>query len=557
MPHLARKPRAETLVICQRRCPVRGVVMKGHLRICRALACLAILVTSFLVTGRLIFSQNAVSVRGTVTDPSGAAIPNAAVHLINSMNNFQQTTTTNQQGSYVFADVAPGVYSLAVEAQGFERFEQGGIHIAGGTAAPVTFNAQLKIAEVQQSVTVKPENGETCLNVLARFLPGVGPGLLAIRRGPSGNYYVLTAPGASIAVYSPSGKRIGQIPAASSLSSSPGSSIVYGSDLQVDSAGRVYVADRGANAIRIYSAAGIPVAKIHVLAPVSVGPLAGGEVAVSSLSSQHLVDVYDIARGEVDRSFGDIIDPTIEECNSQIFDCTTHPDPRDVKDADTSENGKPTMNRSWFYGNSVGDIFVDLAFRAAPTIREYDGYGARTFETAFTADALSPSGSWSVKPGVRVAGGLVGMTNDTAKSSSSDSSSDSASSAGTNSVGAPATQGTGRGRGGGGGMQGGRIALGVRLSERAGPGDERIIVDALASDPTSGEVWAVIGGNLFHLDRDGSILGEYCLPTEDEQPLKPTTMLIEQNRILIGSDPFGIFEYPRPDKPLPPSSPTR
>ena len=106
-------------------------------------------------------------------------------------------------------------------------------------------------------------------------------------------------------------------------------------------------------------------------------------------------------------------------------------------------------------------------------------------------------------------------------------------------------------------MQGGRIALGVRLSERAGPGDERIIVDAMASDPTSGEVWAVIGGNLFHLDRDGNILGEYCLPTEDEQPLKPTTMLIEQNRILIGSDPFGIFEYPRPDKPLPPSSPVR
>ncbi len=530
--------------------------MKDHLRICRALACLTTLVFFFLATGRLILSQNAVSVRGTVTDPSGAAIPNAAVHLIDSANNLQRATTTDQQGKYAFTDVAPGIYSLTIEAQGFEKFEQDGIQITANTAMPVTFNAQLKIAEVQQSVTVKPENGETCLNALARFLPDVGPGLLAIRRAPSGNYYVLTAPGAAIAVYSPSGKRIGQIPTASSLSSSSGSSIVYGSDLQVDSAGRIYVADRGANAIRIYSAAGIPVAKIHVVAPVSVEPLAGGEVAVSSLSSQHLVDVYDIARGEVDRSFGDIIDPTIEECNSQIFDCTTHPDPRDVKDADTSEDGKPTMNRSWFYGDSAGDIFVDLAFRAAPTIREYDGYGARTFETAFTADALSPSGSWSVKPGVRVAGGLVGMTtNDAAKSSSSDSSSDSASSTGTNSVGAPATQGTGRGRGGGGGMQGGRIALGVRLSERAGPGDERIIVDAMASDPTSGEVWAVIGGELVHLDKDGNLLGQYCLPTVGEAPLKPTTLLVEPNRILIGSDPFGIFEYPRPDKLLPPSSP--
>lgn len=538
--------------------PVRGVLMKGGLQICRALACLAILVTFFLVAGKSTLSEGVVSVRGNVTDPSGAAIPNATVHLINSVNNSQQTTTTDQRGSYAFADVAPGIYSLAIEAQGFQRFEQGGIHIGAGTAVPVTLNAQLKIAEVQQSVTVKPENGETCLNVLARFLPDVGPGLLAIRRAPSGNYYVLTAPGAAVAVYSPSGKRIGQIPAASSPSSSPASSIVYGSDLQVDSAGRVYVADRGANAIRIYSAAGIPVAKIHVLAPISVEPLAGGEVAVSSLSSQHLVDVYDIARGEVDRSFGDIGDPNIQQCDPQTFACTTHPDPRDLKDANTPDDGKPTMNRTWFYGDSTGDIFVDLAFRVAPTIREYDGYGARTFETAFTADALSSSGSWSAKPGVRVAGGLIGMTNDSAKSSSSDSSSDNASSADTNSVGAPAAQSTGRrGHGGEGGMQGGRIALGVRLSERAGPGDERIIVDAIATDPTSGEVWAVIGGELVHLDKDGNLLGQYCLPTVGEAPLKPTTMLVEPNRILIGSDPFGIFEYPRPDKSLPALSPTR
>ncbi len=531
--------------------------MKAVLGICRAAVCFAFLLTLFLVTGRLIFSQNAVSVRGTVTDPSGAAIPNAAVHLIDSANNSQRATTTDQHGNYAFAGVVPGMYSLVVEAQGFEKFEQGGIQIAANATMPVTFNAQLKIAEVQQTVTVKPGNGETCLNVLARFLPDVGPGLLAIRRGPSGNYYVLTAPGPAVAIYSADGKRIGQIPAASYLSSSPSSSIIYGSDLQVDSAGRVYVADRGANAIRIYSAAGIPVAKIHVLAPVSVEPLAGGEVAVSSLSSQHLVDVYDIVRGEVDRSFGDIGDPNIQECDSQIFACTAHPDPRDVKDADTSANGKPTINRSWFYGDSAGDIFVDLAFRAAPTIRGYDGYGARTFETAFTADALSPSGSWSVKPGVRVAGGLVTMTNDTGKSSSSDSSANNTSSADTTSTETPATQGGGRRGRGGGGMQEGRIALGVQLSERAGPADERIIIDAMAVDSANDEVWAVIGGNLVHLDKEGNILAEYCLPTVDEEPLRPTTMLVEPNRILIGSDPFGIFEYPRPDKPLPALSPTR
>lgn len=491
--------------------------------------------------------------RGNVTDPSGAAVPNATVHLIDSASDSQLAATTDRQGGYLLSGVAPGIYSLVVEAQGFEKFEQAGIHITANAAGSLTWNAQLKIAQVQQSVTVKPENGETCLNTLARFLPDVGPGLRAIRRGPSGNYFVLTAPGAAVAVYSPDGKQIGQVPAASALTSSPGSTIIYGSDLQIDSAGRVYVADRGANAVRIYSAAGTPITQIHVLAPVSVEPLAGGEVAVASLSSQHLVDVYDPAQGGVDRSFGEIIDPVIEQCDSQTFACTSHPDPRDLKDPDTAEGGKPSMNRSWFYGDPAGAIFVNLAFRAAPTIRAYDGYGSRAFETAFTADRLSQAGNWSVNPGVRVAGGLIATTNGASKSSSNSSSSaDNTSSADTTSASAPGTQGTGR-RGRGGAMQSGRIALGVRLSERAGPTEERIIVDAMAVESASGEVWAVIGGDLVHLDKDGNLLGQYCLPTVEGTPLKPTTMLVESNRILIGSDPFGIFEYPRPDKPLPAS----
>lgn len=104
-------------------------------------------------------------------------------------------------------------------------------------------------------------------------------------------------------------------------------------------------------------------------------------------------------------------------------------------------------------------------------------------------------------------------------------------------------------------MQSGRIALGVRLSERAGPTDERIIVDAMAVDSASGEVWAVIGDDLVHLDKTGNLIGQYCLPTINGTPLKPITMLVEPNRILIGSDPFGIFEYPRPDKPVTAQSP--
>ena len=82
---------------------------------------------------------------------------------------------------------------------------------------------------------------------------------------------------------------------------------MYGTDLQLDSTGHVYVADRGANAIKIYSADGAFVRKIPVLMPISVEPLPDGEVAVAGLLSKRLVEVYD-ARGEMLRSFGELSD---------------------------------------------------------------------------------------------------------------------------------------------------------------------------------------------------------------------------------------------------------
>ncbi|MGB6481896.1 MAG: carboxypeptidase regulatory-like domain-containing protein [Candidatus Acidiferrales bacterium] len=518
--------------------------MRCILRMCGVAACAAILFWGAC----LVSSQTLISLHGNVTDPSGAAIPNATVHLINSANNSDRTTTTDQRGAYAFAEVVPGTYRLLVEAQGFEKYEQADIHVAAN--ARETLDIELKIEQVQQSVTVRAQNGDQCLAAQARILPDVGPGLRAIRRGPSGNYYVLTAPGAAVAIYSPDGKRIGQVPVESSGASSD-SSIVYGSDLQVDSAGRVYVADRGANAIKIYSPDGILVRKIRVPAPVSVEPLAGGEIAVASLSSQHLVDVYGTAQGEEYRSFGDISDPNVEQCDSATFVCTTRINPQDVGYVDHSTDAAPTVNRSWFYGDSAGNIYINLAYRIVPTIRKYDGYGYRAYESVFPLDQSvsgSGNGAWNVSSGVRVGG--VGTSANGSQSNSTGASSDDTSGAGVRPGGAP-TAGEGGGmRGGrGGGMQANRMAFGVQITRRAGPTDLKPIVDAMGVDPTSQEVWAVIGGNLVHLDKDGNLAGYYCFSATDQAAVKPATILVEPDRILIGTDPFGIFQYPRPDRP--------
>src|ERR1700733_170647 len=53
-------------------------------------------------------------VTGTVTDPTGAAIPGATVTLTNVNTNTSQQATTNNDGSYRFAFVPPGAYKVNV-----------------------------------------------------------------------------------------------------------------------------------------------------------------------------------------------------------------------------------------------------------------------------------------------------------------------------------------------------------------------------------------------------------------------------------------------------------
>ena len=59
------------------------------------------------------------SVSGTVTDPTGAAVPNAAVTLINDDTSAQRAVTTDPEGRYSFQQMQPGRYHLTAKAPGF------------------------------------------------------------------------------------------------------------------------------------------------------------------------------------------------------------------------------------------------------------------------------------------------------------------------------------------------------------------------------------------------------------------------------------------------------
>ena len=72
------------------------------------------------------------SLSGSVSDPSGARIPNATVTLTDSEKGITRAFTTNDEGNFSFALLPAGTYTLTVEAAGFKTFKQQGITLEVG-----------------------------------------------------------------------------------------------------------------------------------------------------------------------------------------------------------------------------------------------------------------------------------------------------------------------------------------------------------------------------------------------------------------------------------------
>src|SRR5450432_3532581 len=78
------------------------------------------------------------SVRGTVTDKSGAAIAKAKVTISNPAQAFERTADSGADGTYEFSQLSPGTYQISVEMNGFRRYEQKAIQLLVNT--PQTVN---------------------------------------------------------------------------------------------------------------------------------------------------------------------------------------------------------------------------------------------------------------------------------------------------------------------------------------------------------------------------------------------------------------------------------
>src|ERR1700760_4611730 len=59
------------------------------------------------------------SIAGSISDPSGAVIPNATIEATNQQTNVKSTTTSSGAGVFKFPNLALGPYSVVVSAAGF------------------------------------------------------------------------------------------------------------------------------------------------------------------------------------------------------------------------------------------------------------------------------------------------------------------------------------------------------------------------------------------------------------------------------------------------------
>jgi hypothetical protein len=92
------------------------------------------------------------SLSGAVKDPTGAAIPNAAITLSGSEQSFTRTTKTGQEGEFVIPTLPPGSYRLKVTADGFVDREAP-LELSSGQAGFMTVS--LAVAGQVSSLTVE------------------------------------------------------------------------------------------------------------------------------------------------------------------------------------------------------------------------------------------------------------------------------------------------------------------------------------------------------------------------------------------------------------------
>ena len=303
------------------------------------------------------------------------------------------------------------------------------------------------------------------LTARQRVFPGVGPGLRTVKRGADGRLYILASPSPGLVVFDRQGKQvlsIGELPGADASIKTGRALITFGEDCDGAADGKIYVADRGANLIQVFSPDGTLLRSIPMKAPIAVAALPEGEVAVGTLREPHLVIVFD-KNGRDVREFGDP-EPLAERAELNRF-----------------------LNIGELATDAQGHLYYAFAYLPEPTVRQYDRQGYARQDIQYTALEAMPA------------------------------------------------------------AQAARKEIERQESKGKQPSFKRILT-AVGVDRSNGEVWIALYNTLLHFDKEGNRRATYKIYTPQGARLEADTILVEQDRLMIGSDPLGIYEFDRPDK---------
>ena len=91
-------------------------------------------------------------VKGRITDPSGAVVPNATVTVTDTATGISTTRTTSASGDYDVSPLDPGIYTVTVAAQGFQKQTQTELHVNALEIAD--YNPVLTVGSASETVTV-------------------------------------------------------------------------------------------------------------------------------------------------------------------------------------------------------------------------------------------------------------------------------------------------------------------------------------------------------------------------------------------------------------------
>ena len=116
----------------------------------RSLAFLAI-----IASGSVALLAQTSTLRGTVTDQSGAAMSGATVKLKSTAKGWSRTVSSSDTGDYVFTQVPPEAYNISVEIAGFVPQEQQNVILQVNQEARLDF--LLKVGSTQDKVVVQAE----------------------------------------------------------------------------------------------------------------------------------------------------------------------------------------------------------------------------------------------------------------------------------------------------------------------------------------------------------------------------------------------------------------